>query len=588
MAAATAGCACWETIALTCDWRLAGSCLQACRMPRSSSGGSAAAAAAMGGPEPGDGQFGTPSPLNPKQAAPRISVQAGDGAPSDSTAALSPLGHHAASRQQQWDSAAAPTPQQQQQQQQAPAHSGRMTGSPVKRPAMSLRASAPAFSGYASVALSQQAALEPLAPLPGRAAAAPAQQVQQSPSAHRGSKEGSSMLITGGGEAGADAARPEREASSPVLPAEAEAADPAPSHLVPEVAEGQQEQVAAGEAGEDGGGAGDAAGLTPAGQRQRAPATTPHSIDTSSGTSKVGWPGMGVPGLLAQTWPGLARLGLVFLCLEAKSPVPCRASLHAALPLTLPHLAVCCAALCAALQSDYNPMEEPSWMHPLESPLAGDGTPTSALTTGNTADGTPEQAAGGGGAAGGQEASSYPAALPAGEPAVAGVQAAAAAPGAGAEQAAGAAAPSPPPPAVAAPVYAEHPSADHMVWTNEDGDIDALPWDMGGWSAGSSGQREGGEEGEAEAAAAGPDNGAATWHQQLPAKQPADPVDEDALIGALRRKVRGGLAGLPAAAGGRLAWHARWRRPPGSAAAPAPTLRPCPAFSIMLLPAWWR
>jgi hypothetical protein len=69
-----------------------------------------------------------------------------------------------------------------------------------------------------------------------------------------------------------------------------------------------------------------------------------------------------------------------------------------------------------------------------------------------------------------------------------------------------------------------------MVWTNDDGDIDALPWDMGGWSTGSSAQQ----------AASGEEAAAADSQQQQQERlqrQQADPVDEDALIGALRRKV---------------------------------------------------
>lgn len=145
-------------------------------------------------------------------------------------------------------------------------------------------------------------------------------------------------------------------------------------------------------------------------------------------------------------------------------------------------------------------MEEPSWMHPAESVL--EGTPTSALTGTVTAGGSPERLAPG---AAGDDVSSY--ALEAPAPPLlappAAVQPVAAAP----------------------PAFEQRPSAEHMVWTNEDGDIDALPWDMGGWSTGSSGERE-------------QQVGGAALPPQGPQQQqaPAEPVDEDALIGALRRK----------------------------------------------------
>lgn len=177
-------------------------------------------------------------------------------------------------------------------------------------------------------------------------------------------------------------------------------------------------------------------------------------------------------------------------------------------------------------------------MHPLESPLAADGTPTSGLTDGGAA-ASPAPKAG----ACGREADSCAApdsvhalasplascegGLPAEEPSeVASPAAAANAYGAGG---------------------AAHAAAEHLVWTNEDGDIDALPWDMGGWSTGSSGQREGSEErGGGGGDAAGP-------------KPPPNPVDEDALIGALQRKV-GRCSNGPGGAGasGLHGGGARW------------------------------
>lgn len=133
--------------------------------------GHGGSSSSMAGLEGSEGQFGTPSPLHPKIAAAqaglaggaaRISVQA-DAGEGDSTGALSPLGAHA-SRKEHWDSAAAaqqPQQQQQHRRQQGAAPTAAQlgrggAGSPIKRSGMSLRASAPAFSGYASLALSQQ------------------------------------------------------------------------------------------------------------------------------------------------------------------------------------------------------------------------------------------------------------------------------------------------------------------------------------------------------------------------------------------------------------------------------------------------
>ena len=157
-------------------------------------------------------------------------------------------------------------------------------------------------------------------------------------------------------------------------------------------------------------------------------------------------------------------------------------------------------------------------MHPAESPLGGEGTPTSALTGAATAagGGSPGQRAGT------PEVSSY-ALAPAAAAAAEGLLPAAAA--------------VPAVPAAAAEPFGTHPSADgHLVWTNEDGDIDALPWDMGGWSTGSSGERAAAAAAAAlDGGTAGTENAGAPGQQQ---QQQQQPVDEDALIGALRRKVR--------------------------------------------------
>lgn len=185
------------------------------------------------------------------------------------------------------------------------------------------------------------------------------------------------------------------------------------------------------------------------------------------------------------------------------------------------------------MQSDYNPMEEPSWLQPAESPLAGEGTPTSALTatTGaaaSTGEGLPADP---------QEVASF---APEGCAALASVEAANAA-----QSAAGPAAEPAPATELPDPVpFGSHRSGDHMVWTNEDGDIDALPWDMGGWSTGSSSERGSQQQ---------PQQQQEPQKQQQPQQQssaltaataeqeqqqPGHPVDEHALIGALRRKVR--------------------------------------------------
>jgi hypothetical protein len=239
------------------------------------------------------------------------------------------------------------------------------------------------------------------------------------------------------------------------------------------------------------------------------------------------------------------------------------------------------------LQSDYNPMEEPSWMHPLESPLVADAsaTPTSALTGGGGggADAMPEvtQLAGALAMAGQEahsraaEADDLPEQGAAAVVAVGGAEAVPTSSAALPAEAVMAAAPDEPalPPAaasVAAPMpaeFGEQPPADHLVWTNEDGDIDALPWDMGGWSTGSSAQREGsnGGCGDEEEACALPalhgdklDGGVQQQQpqqqqQQLAKQQGSKPAGEDALIGALRRKVRCGAALAPAC---RLPAHA--------------------------------
>lgn len=297
--------------------------LQAWRAPRAS--GVPAAA-----PEPSDGQFGTPSPLNPKLAgvpggAARISLQTTEGGtPGDGAAALSPLGQHAP-RRPQWDSAAAPAPSQKQQQQQQPGlsreFSARLGGSPSKRVAMSLRASAPVFSGYASVALSQQ--LEPLAPRPAPPAAAStaAQEARAQPTvsgALRGSVESGASGAASSAAAGASGASSQlhqselRRSGSGVQREEevvSQAADPAAAETQVPAQEADQPAPPAAQVQEpleEEGVIGPTASETPAALRQRpgvqdllqpgvqpgGPAgATPSSGGNSSGTNKVGEPG---------------------------------------------------------------------------------------------------------------------------------------------------------------------------------------------------------------------------------------------------------------------------------------------------------
>ena len=521
---------------------------QAWRAPRASTRLDFAGGAAAAGADAGDSQFGTPSPLNPKLANPklasaaRISIQASEGgAPGgDGPAALSPLGAAAIGRRPQWDSAATAQQQQveQQQQQQQQAHMARAPSSgrvgprsPIKQSGMSLRASAPAFGGYASVELSDRSEQLPLRqPRP----AAPALSQQQASSGNlRGSRESGSVLSSSAAASApasaADATsqqhtpssgsgselRLEREASDAVLPAAAPQADE-PAELPATLDFGLGEPLPAEELQQVQPEAAAAAGATPAVPRQRpavqdlleepaaAPAgqaAAPNSAGNSSGTNNV-----------SEGWRRCTSCcaGCFRCCMPWDKCAVHYAWQTARLPNRVPCVLACLLAPLLS-QSDYNPMEEPSWMHPHESPLAGEGTPTSALTGGAVAAAPPP-----GALSSSQEASSCaavapaapPPALPAGEPL--------AAPLAAAE----AAAPAPAAAAAAAGVD-QHPSHEHIVWTNEDGDIDALPWDMGGWSTGSSGEQQRQAEAGVPAAA-----------------QEADPVDEDALIGALRRKVR--------------------------------------------------
>lgn len=281
-------------------------------------------------PEPSDSQFGTPSPLNPKLAgmsggAARISLQTTEGgAAGEGAAALSPLGQHAASRRPQWDSAAAPAPLQQQQQQPALSRefsaAARLGGSPTKRSAMSLRASAPVFSGYASVALSQQMEdAKPLVPRPARPSAVgtAAPEVHPQPagsSALRGSRDSAisgtaSSAATGASDTSSQLQQSELRRSSSGLQPEEEVVShaAAPAAAPAGVPEREAEQPAAPPAQaheqlEEEGLVGPAPGETPAAVRQRpgvqdllqpkaqppGPAgATPSSAGNSSGTNKV-------------------------------------------------------------------------------------------------------------------------------------------------------------------------------------------------------------------------------------------------------------------------------------------------------------
>ena len=190
-------------------------------------------------------------------------------------------------------------------------------------------------------------------------------------------------------------------------------------------------------------------------------------------------------------------------------------------------------------------------MHPAESPLAGEGTPTSALTA---ATGGPAASTGQRVLADAQEVASY---SPEGSAAEA-AQAVEDSTGAAAEPAPASELPEP-------VALGSHRSGEHMVWTNEDGDIDALPWDMGGWSTGSSGEH-------------GPQQQQQQQQQQdsAPAadegqeqRQPGHPVGEDALIGALRRKV--GLASECSGLRQREEWSWQGRRQPCALPATAAT-----------------
>ncbi|KAI3424220.1 hypothetical protein D9Q98_009576 [Chlorella vulgaris] len=521
-----------------------------------------------GGPSPNAAALAQAAVVQraPRISPPAVDTSAGPAQQGETTAALSPLGHHAVSRQQQWDTALAQQQQQQQQQHEEvvpplvlppivrehsavlPAFSGRKTGSPVKRAPLSLRASAPAFSGYAAIALSQQG-LEPVAALPSARAAAAStapptqeqhvqpQQQQQQGSNLRSSIEDSSSLhelssgsgsgsgglsaeVSGGGSQPATAALPSPQTAADVAavvaPSPQAASEvPAPSLQPPAAAAAPGYGAAKeGDAGSDSEApaAGSPGGHTPAAARRlRGPALTPASTSTGGGSSSTS-------------------------------------------------------------KSDYNPMEEPSWMHPLESPLVADAsaTPTSALTGGGGggADAMPEvtQLAGALAMAGQEahsraaEADDLPEQGAAAVVAVGGAEAVPTSSAALPAEAVMAAAPDEPalPPAaasVAAPVpaeFGEQPPADHLVWTNEDGDIDALPWDMGGWSTGSSAQREGsnGGCGDEEEACALPalhgdklDGGVQQQQpppqqQQLAKQQGSKPAGEDALIGALRRKAQ--------------------------------------------------
>ena len=69
----------------------------------------------------------------------------------------------------------------------------------------------------------------------------------------------------------------------------------------------------------------------------------------------------------------------------------------------------------------------------------------------------------------------------------------------------------------------------HMVWMDDDGSIDALPWDIGSWSVGS---KDGSPAGAAEAGQGGTTAGANG------AASPGEPVGQEVLITALNRRVR--------------------------------------------------
>lgn len=256
------------------------------------------ASGSMAGMEGSAVQFGTPASLQPKMAAApaelagaaRVSLQV-DAGEVDSTVVLSPLGTHAA-RRQRWDSAAAT---QRCQQGAAPAAlqpGGRTgAGSPIKRPVMLLRASAPAFSGYASLALSEQQSgqLSPPLGCPG----APAQQ-QPTSTSHLRSSRDSGTAATCSATADTSIQQLPRSGSRQQLAKEASATR---LHLMDDEPAVQSQATAAAVQ------AAPPVSETPAAQRRRPgvqdlmaaePADTaaaspaaPNSVGDSSGTNKV-------------------------------------------------------------------------------------------------------------------------------------------------------------------------------------------------------------------------------------------------------------------------------------------------------------
>eukprot|EP00887_Chlorella_sp_A99_P006974 scaffold2.g6974.t1 len=432
-------------------------------------------------PRPGAGDdgepFNTPSPLNPKLAA-AAQAQAGlaSGAarislatseqqtPGGDSVAPSPLPRPSQQRgsSARWQFEAAPG---------AGAAAGFRPPSPSKRSVASLRASAPVFSGYAVVAMSQQA--EPATaprPVPSRGpsssrlAVAPA----APPATHdlsragsgssRGSAGAAEEVGSRGSEgcAGAEAEALEAEISSPEsgpLPSEHDLyVLGGPPQLPPQ--QQQQQPNSSGPAG--------AAAQTPAPQLRAMQDLIQFASDSPEAAAAAAVAAAAQRGVTPSTGDSGA----------------------------------------SGRSAGFNPMEEPTWMQGGVSPLAGAASPVRGART--------HEAAGGEGAAAGPTAAAEEQGRRDGAgPAAHAVQQASGAP--------------------AQLVVQE----EHLVWTNDDGDIDALPWDVDGWGSGE--QRVGGPAHEEQAAGAA-----------VPADSPAEPVDQEQIMATLSRKahleVRASLA----------------------------------------------
>lgn len=84
------------------------------------------------------------------------------------------------------------------------------------------------------------------------------------------------------------------------------------------------------------------------------------------------------------------------------------------------------------------------------------------------------------------------------------------------------------------PPQQQQPEQQHMVWMDDDGSVDALPWDVGSWDVNS------GEVSPAGGAA----GGGSVPPPPAQAASPGEPVGQDVLISALNRRVSGPAAAL--------------------------------------------